>query len=44
MAVLILYNICMNFLVIIITFSPKNKYETIYEKDINKSHNDLLQI
>ena len=34
----------MFFLLIVITLSPHNKYETIYENYVNKSHKDLRQI
>ena len=44
MVVVIWYDVCMIFLPIIITLSPQNKYETTYEKGVNRSHNDLWKI
>ena len=44
MDVVILYDVCMLFLLIIITLSPINKYKNIHENYVNRSHNYLLQI
>ena len=41
MTVLICYDVCMLFLLIIITLSYRNEHKTIYEKDVNISYNYL---